>query len=138
MNVPPLPPPPGTWEWTSPASPSDTRSGAGDQIVDRPGWRQGRPGWALLHVGISVAIAVVAFFIAFVPVAAAGRTNTDIDRASGGLFALGMLVIFATSMVGWFLFAYLRGSLGRRWIALGASVGGGWLVAVGIFLQATA
>jgi hypothetical protein len=133
----PLPPPPGAQERSSSTPPSDNRPDTRDPIFDRPGWRQGRPGWALLHVGISMAIAVVAFFIAFIAVAAAGRTDADIDRASDGLFALGMLVIFATSMVGWFLFAYLRGSLGRRWTALGASVGVGWLVAVGIFLQAT-
>jgi hypothetical protein len=134
VSAPQLPPPPGAAEWGEPA-PTDATPGR--TLLDRPAWRQGRPGWALVHLAIASGIAVVGFFVAFIPVAAAGRTDTDLDRASNGLMALGMLAILASSFVGWLLFAYLGGSLGRRWIALGAIAGGGWIVAVVLFLSAT-
>lgn len=67
----------------------------------------------------------------------AGRTQSDIDLADETQTGLATLVLWAGCFVGWFLFAYLRGTPQRRWIALGGAAGGAWLLALAFVLAAT-
>ena len=135
MSVPQLPPPPGASEWLA-ASPSPgfpSRS----PIVDRPAWRQGRPGWAVLHLAIGLGIGFLAFFVSAV-IGVIGRTQTQIDNADDGPIAIGAFLVVCASVVGWFLFAYVGWSLGRRWFLFGLLVGGSVAIAAILFSAASA
>jgi hypothetical protein len=132
VSAPQLPPPPGQPVW-GPPSPRPAPSGS---LLDRPAWRQGRPGWALLHIAIAFGIAIVAFFVAVI-VGMFGRTQAQIDNADDGPAAIGTLLVLGSSIVGWFLFAYLGWSLGRRWTLLGLLVGGSCAVGAILFSVAS-
>ena len=58
-------------------------------------------------------IAIVAFFVAVVA-GRIGRTQTQLDDADDGPVAIGTLLVLGSSVVAWFLFAYLGWSIGRR------------------------
>ena len=135
VSAPQLPPPPGVPGWTAPAAPvAPPRSGS---LLDRPPWRQGRPGWALLHVAIALGIATVAFLVSVI-LGMIGRTQTQMDNADDGPVAIGTFLVIGASIVGWFLFAYLDRSLGRRWVLFGLLVGGSCFVAAILFSVASA
>jgi hypothetical protein len=104
--------------------------------LDRPAWRQGRPGWALLNVAIGFGIAIITFFVSVI-VGMIGRTQEQMDNADAGPTVAGTLLVLGASVAGWFLFAYIGWSLGRRWIVLVASVGGSCLVAALLFSVAS-
>jgi hypothetical protein len=132
LTGPALPPPPGPPGWNpAPSSPA-----AGGSLLDRPAWRQGRPGWALLHVAIGFGIAIVAFVVAVI-VGMIGRTQTQMDNADDGPVAIGTLLVLGSSVVGWFLFAYVGWSLGRRWAVLAVTVGGSCVIAAVLFSVAS-
>jgi hypothetical protein len=133
MGAPPLPPPPGAEGWLNPTSPA---SAGGRSLLDRPAWRQGRPGWALLHLAIGLGIAIGGVFVSAI-IGVIGRTQAQIDNADDGPSAIGTLLVLGSSVVGWFLFAYLGWSLGRRWAILGLLVGGSVAVAGILFSVAT-
>ncbi len=105
-------------------------------MFDRPAWRQGRPGWALLHLAIGFGIGIVAFFVAAIA-GLIGRTQTQMDNADDGPVAIGTLLVLGASLVGWFLFAYLGWSIGRRSAVLAVSVGGSCLIAAVLFSVAS-
>jgi hypothetical protein len=137
VTGPELPPPPGSPGWSPPApSSSAAPSAAGGSLLDRPAWRQGHPWWALLHVAIALGIAIVAFFVAVVA-GMIGRTQTQMDNADDGPVAIGTLLVLGSSIVGWFLFAYLGWSIGRRAAVLAVAVGGSCVVAAVLFSVAT-
>lgn len=127
---PPLPPPPygslGSW----PPSQPDDRS-----VDPRPAWRQGRPGWALLHLLIGFGVWFAGLAALGVVLAMAGRQDDQLNRLdnNGGLFLLSLV----GAIVGWFLFAYVDGSPARRWAIFGCVAGGTWLVALAIALNTT-
>jgi len=129
VNPLPLPPPPGAQLWSAPAP---RTSPTGGSLIERPAWRQGRPGWALLHMAIAFGIAFVAFIVAII-IGMIGRTQAEIDNASDGPVAMGTLLVLGSSIVGWICFAYLDRSLGQRWLLLAASVGGSCIVAAALF-----
>ena len=135
MSGPPLPPPPGASGWppgrASPPFPSRS------PIVDRPAWRQGRPGWAVLHLAIGLGIGFLALFVSAV-IGVIGRTQAQIDHADDGPIAIGALLVMCASVVGWFLFAYVGWSLGRRWFLFGLLVGGSVAIAAILFSAASA
>jgi hypothetical protein len=133
--TPALPPPPGSPGWSPPA-PVPSSSAAGGSLLDRPAWRQGHPWWALLHVAIGIGIAIVAFFVAVVA-AMIGRTQTQMDNADDGPVTIGTLLVLASSVVGWFLFAYSGWSIGRRAAVLAAAVGGSCVIAAVLFSVAS-
>jgi hypothetical protein len=137
VTGPELPPPPGSPGWSPPApSSSAASSSTGGSLLDRPAWRQGHPWWALLHVAIAIGIAIVAFFVAVVA-GMIGRTQTQMDNADDGPVAIGTLLVLGSSIVGWFLFAYLGWSIGRRAAVLAVAVGGSCVVAAVLFSVAT-
>jgi hypothetical protein len=129
VTGPELPLPPGSPGWSPPA-PSSTA--AGGSLLDRPAWRQGHPWWALLHVAIGLGIAIVAFFVAVIA-GMIGRTQTQMDDADDGPVAIGTLLVLGSSLVGWFLFAYLGWSIGRRAVLLAVAVGGSCVIAAVLF-----
>jgi hypothetical protein len=129
VSAPSLPPPPGSPSW-APVLPTEP------EAARRPPWRQGRPGWVLLHVLIAFGIAVAGFFVATIA-GTVGRTQADLDNADDGMFALGFLVLVAGSVAGWILFAYMDASLGRRWVVLGTLVGVSVVIASVTFSAAT-
>jgi hypothetical protein len=136
-----LPPPPGSPGWSPPAPSSSAASSAassagGGSLLDRPAWRQGHPWWALLHVAIGLGIAIVAFFVAVVA-GMIGRTQTQLDNADDGPVAIGTLLVLGSSVVAWFLFAYLGWSIGRRAAVLAAAVGGSCVIAAVLFSVAS-
>ena len=133
MGAPPLPPPPGAEAWF-PTAPAPAERDA--SLLDRPRWRQGRPGWALLHLAIGLGIGIGAFFVSVI-FGVIGRTGSQIDDADDGPIAIGMLLVFAACIVGWFLFAYLGWSLGRRWVFLGLLVGGSVVIGAILFSVAS-
>jgi len=136
MSAPQLPPPPGFPGWTAPL-PVTPAAAQPRSPSDRPAWRQGRAGWALLHIAIGVGIAFATMLVALV-FATIGRTQAQMDNAEDGPVAVGVLLILAGAIVGWFLFAYLGWSLGRRWVLLGLLVGGSCAVAAILFSVASA
>jgi hypothetical protein len=137
VTGPELPPPPGSPGWSPPApSSSAASSAAGGSLLDRPAWRQGHPWWALLHVAIGLGIATVAFFVAVVA-GMIGRTQTQMDNADDGPVAIGTLLVLGSSVVAWFLFAYLGWSIGRRAAVLAAAVGGSCVIAAVLFSVAS-
>ena len=142
MSAPQLPPPPDAPTWDPPPpdaptwGPPPPAAPADPTIIDRPAWRQGRPGWTLLNVGISFAIAIGGFFAAAI-LGLTGRTQAQMDNADDGPVAIGTLLVLASSVVGWFLFAYLDWSLGRRWILFGLLVGGSVVIAAILFSVAS-
>jgi hypothetical protein len=129
VTGPELPPPPGSPGWSPPAPSSSAADGS---LFDRPAWRQGHPWWALLHVAIGLGIAIVAFFVAVIA-GMIGRTQTQMDNADDGPVAIGTLLILGSSVVGWFLFAYLGWSIGRRAAVLAVAVGGSCVIAAVLF-----
>jgi MFS family permease len=136
-DAPPLPPPPGSPAWQAPTSLQGRPFAPPGSIIDRPAWRQGRPGWALLHLAIGIGLAIAGFFMIGIAIAIGGRTETDLDRADDGLSALAFFVLIFACLVGWLCFAYLPGTAGRRWIALASAASAGWLLALILMLQAT-
>lgn len=134
-NPPPLPPPPAWPPSSQPAVPqwSPPPENAAD---DRPPWRDGHAGWALIHLAIGVGVWVAGLFAAGVVLAIAGRTSEQLD-ASGDGAAGTFLLSLAGAICGWLLFAYLRGSAARRWTAFGVVAGGTWLVMVAAMLADT-
>jgi hypothetical protein len=135
MATPPLPPPPGAQGWA--VVPPPAAAPRGSALQDRPAWRQGRPGWALLHVVIAFAIAFGAFFVA-VLFGMIGRTEAQMNDADDGPVAIGSLLVLGASVVAWFLFAYIDRPLGQRWILFGLLVGGSIAVAAILFSVASA
>jgi hypothetical protein len=130
MQQPTMPPPPPGWGRS--LTPAPHR----ESLETRPAWRQGRPGWALLHLLIGTAVWFVGLFALGIVLAAAGRTDTDMERI--GDDNAGIIVLFlVASLVGWFLFAYSPGSDGRRWAIFGCVTGGVWLIMVAALLNAT-
>jgi hypothetical protein len=124
---PPLPPPPEGW---GPPRQPDAPD------PSRPAWRQGRPGWALLHLAIGLGIWFVGLIVVGIVLAASGRTETELDTAlddNGGAFLLFLLGAIA----GWILFAYTDGSLARRWGVFLCLTGGSWLLALVVVLAST-
>jgi uncharacterized membrane protein len=91
----------------------------------------------LLHLAIGVGIGFVAFFVSAV-IGVIGRTQAQIDNADDGPAAIGALLVVFASVAGWFLFAYVGWSLGRRWILFGLLVGGSVAIASILFSVATA
>jgi hypothetical protein len=137
VTGPELPPPPGS-PGRSPPAPSSSAdsSAAGGSLLDRPTWRQGHPWWALLHVAIGLGIAIVAFFVAAVA-GMIGHTQTQLDDADDGPVAIGTLLVLGSSVVAWFLFAYLGWSIGRRAAVLAVAVGGSCVIAAVLFSVAS-
>ena len=133
MSAPELPPPPVAPGW-SPAPPSPPQGDG--SLLDRPAWRQGRPGWALLNVAIGFGIAIGTFFVSVI-IGMMGRTQEQMDNADAGPTVAGTLLVLGASVAGWFLFAYIGWSLGRRWVVLAVSVGGSCLVAALLFSVAS-
>jgi hypothetical protein len=131
MGLPTLPPPPGGWTEPAPL-PSTPRS----PFEERPAWRQGRPGWAVLHLVIGIGVWFVGLFAMGIVLAAAGRTETDFDaigNTDGGAFML----FLGGALIGWILFAYTEGSSARRWGIFACIAGGTWLIMLAVLLNAT-
>ena len=103
----------------------------------RPAWRQGRAGWAIAHVAIGSGLTFVGLFAVGVVMAIAGRTEFDVDEAHRGLVSLGTFLLLGGSVTGWLCFAYARTATVRWGLSIGLA-GGSWLVALILFLQATA
>jgi len=135
-SLPPPPPDPGG-SWSSGWTPIPTSAPPAADLTTRPAWRQGHPGWALLHVAIATGLSLAGLFAIGIAVVVAGRSQTDIDLADETQTGLGTVALWVACLVGWFLFVYMRGSLQRRWIALGGIAGGGWLIALSLVLAAT-
>lgn len=134
-NPPPLPPPPAGLPPQLPAVPQwDTP--ARTAADERPAWRQGHAGWALIHLAIGVGVWIAGLFCAGVVLAMAGRTSEQLD-ASGDGSAATVLLSLAGAICGWLLFAYMRGSAARRWAAFAVVVGGSWLVMAASMLADT-
>jgi hypothetical protein len=134
MSMPPLPPPPGGWGqvWQPPSTEVEPTS----SLEGRPAWRQGRPGWTLLHFGIGIGIWFGGLIGMGISLAVMGRTSSELDEvadANGGVF----LLFLAGAVVGWTMFAYAGGSLARRWTVFSCIAGGTWLIMLAVLLNAT-
>ncbi len=134
-NPPPLPPPP---HWAPPSQPAVPRWDEPPEPTHdaRPAWRDGHAGWTLIHLAIGVGVWFGGLFAAGVVLAIAGRTSEQLD-ASGDGSAATFLLSLAGAVCGWLLFAYLRGSAARRWVAFAVVAGGTWLVMVAAMLADT-
>jgi hypothetical protein len=129
VQTPPLPPPPGWQSSTAPPAPIEPHS-----VADpRPTWRRGHVGWSLLHLAIGIGIWFASFFAVGIALGIAGRTDGDIERMPAWI----ILPPLVGGVVGWLCFAYLRTSIGRRWIVFGGLVGVTYLVAVWAALATT-
>jgi hypothetical protein len=91
----------------------------------------------LLHLAIAAGLAFAGLLVIGIVLAIAGRTEPDLDLADETQTGLATVLLWVACLVGWLLFAYLDGSRQRRWIALGGVAGGGWLIALALFLAAT-
>jgi hypothetical protein len=136
MGAPPLPPPPGASGWL-PSDPSTASNASRDPFIGRPRWRQGRPGWTLVHIAIGLGIAFVAFVVS-VGIGSIGRTQAEMDNADPAPTVIGTLLVLGSSLAGWVLFAYGSLSLARRWILLGLLTAGSVAIAAILFSVASA
>ena len=125
-----LPPPPG---WP-PASPTPTGPDGSDRLDERPRWRQGRPGFALLHVVIGVGIWLGSLFLFVLALALAGWSDRDFETHDAFQDDISALALLVASMIGWMSFAYGRGSRGQRWLLLAGLIAGTLFVSIGITL----
>jgi len=91
----------------------------------------------VLHLAIGLGIGFLALFVSAV-IGVIGRTQAQIDHADDGPIAIGALLVMCASVVGWFLFAYVGWSLGRRWFLFGLLVGGSVAIAAILFSAASA
>lgn len=89
----------------------------------------------MLHLLIGFGIWFAGLMTLGIALAIAGRQNDQLDRLDdrGGIFLLSLV----GAIVGWFLFAYVEGSPGRRWAIFGCVAGGTWLMALAIALNTT-
>ncbi|HEY7477239.1 MAG TPA: hypothetical protein VIB62_03290 [Actinomycetota bacterium] len=133
--LPPPPPEPGAWG--SGPTPAPVAPAVGEDLADRPAWRQGRPGWTILHLAIALGLALAGLFAVGIVVAVVGRDERDLDLADETQTGLAWLVLWVGCLVGWILFAYQRGTPRRRWLTLGGVAGGAWFLALALVLAAT-
>ncbi len=123
MQLPPPPPPP-PWLKTH-------------ALSDLPRWRQPKLGWITLNVAIGIAVAFGLLLIQWGVLIAAGRdTNAALDQRGQNAVGGWELLLIASSLVGWLLFAYLRRPAKVRGTLLALILWAGW-VASTVGLMAT-
>lgn len=132
------PPPPGPFPQQPPTSSAQPAAAA------RPAWRSGTAGWVILNIAIGLAIGFGVFIVAVIAgvsghydfdaidrlmneVNALGAPTPEAQRVVFGLFGA-FVVPFASSLLGWLLFTYLRVRSAVRAALLIALVLGGTIV----------
>jgi hypothetical protein len=103
----------------------------------QPTWRKASVGWILLHLLIAAAIWFGQILVLAMILGATGRaTNLDnLPQANQEAIGVPVLLTMATTLLGWYLFVYLKTSVAARAAALLIPLAGGFTVLVLVTLD---